>query len=203
MNHFERIQSVLRSVQSRVRRHSQNGQVTSKTILAWVEEGFQSLGVRRAGEGLFGSVVVHGPWAIKRMNTKVSDGALSYLRHAQRHHHGNPLLPKVKLCWSVGPFTFVVMERLWARTRQACSISEALKNSFKRRRFKAHQLSEKPFRSYRIKVNSVYETLKAVEDVLRHPNHLRKSWEDMHEGNILFRKSRGRFTPVLTDPIAH
>lgn len=48
----------------------------------------------------------------------------------------------------------------------------------------------------------VEQTIDKVSQLLRQPRH-KKSWLDVHSGNVMFRPGRVRLRPVLTDPIGY
>lgn len=150
-------------------------------------------GAVRIASGRFGSAYAFEGKVLKIVATAHNHGYLMYARIARARSRSCPLLPRVNRIMAVGRYSVVHMERLYHDTRQARRSACALQAAI----FNAAPLSRaaRVMRREERAVTCVWHAIRALQR--RRP----RSALDLHEGNILFRRERGRLRAVITDPV--
>lgn len=154
-----------------------------------------SAGFKMVGAGSFGTVFAAGPLAVKVVLTKESAGSLSYARLCRASHSKNLILPKVFNISQIGRYSCILMERLHEKGRISKSICPSLKQASR-----DHEYAASVGRFVgRSAPSSARVILKIHKIIAAHP----RSFWDIREENIMFRKEGSRFRPVLLDPVAY
>lgn len=154
-----------------------------------------SIGFKIVGAGSFGVVFASGALVVKVVLTKESLGALSYARLCRASHAKNLILPKVFNISQIGRYSCILMERLHEKGRMSKSICPSLKQASKDKEYAAcvgRFVGRSSPSSERV-------ILKIHKIINAHP----RSFWDIRAENIMFRKERSHFRPVLLDPVAY